>query len=169
MTSSAAMELPSADPEPRTRTVSPTCNSCTPRGVAFFRSFSPGASRRMRAAGCTVTETSGPDVDVRVNVLPLISLIVPMRFAIAGCASCAQAAGWEKLPPGRPSAKAKIASMTAVVFFIRPLYCKPPESVQPHDLQSFTQRKTTVTKLVREVATDVPAPREPIDGARSHS
>src|SRR5579859_5121062 len=86
--SKAASELPSAEAWPRTRTRSPACKSCTWIGVAFLRSFSPGAIRRMRALGWTVTVMSGPESGVSVKVLPLIALIAPIFLANGAAGVC---------------------------------------------------------------------------------
>ena len=49
----------------------------------------PGAMRRMRVVGCTVTLTSGPESGVSVICVPLIALMAPMgRLPYRGAAAC---------------------------------------------------------------------------------
>ena len=45
----AVTDLASSEALPATRIRSPACSSCNSTGVAFFRVFSPGAMRTMRA------------------------------------------------------------------------------------------------------------------------
>ncbi len=92
--SSVAIDLPSSEAKPRTRIVSPTCKACNWIGVAFFRSFSPEARRRIRAVGWTLAIISAPESGAKVTVFPLMLLMVPRRFAtgaLPGAGCCCQA------------------------------------------------------------------------------